>query len=1096
MPDLVEQLLQVPGTDLVEKHLGIPASGDLVSKHLGIPEDFRPEKPQRDEMPAGEQVPSFVGGVKAAAIGQAEGAANLAGSFIEFFNPVPGLVGIAEGIRTGDLNKANAAIQRVQGAMSPYLAYQPKTEAGKASQEKIANFLDFVIGKPAESAGELAQGAVEPVAGRAAGAIAGTIAQTATEFAGFGAMFGTLRGTKAKILNKEKLSPKETATFDAHVEEVAKTLEKLKPVGEKGAIEFGRDKPKFTGDAAKVEKMFDEATAAKKQQTKVTAKKITGMLRRSFVDVSGNLKAELRKKGDLGKQVEMRHDLIAGANAKSVRMSNLEGQKIYGGLRSFEHEYLDRMIQARRTLALEGRDIKNPKGLEAAKHQEWLNQLPTELSAKLTERANNYFRVMRGQLDALKKEGLITEESYQNLLKSGDYSPRKFLQHIDPDRSYSFGGGKISVPDSGLKRIEEGSFGLLEKDSHMMMQEVIARTQTRIFRNRANRALYALAKKVPDNGVVALSKVAKVAKTGRPVYAKTPAGHEKLSVMIEGQRKEMIMPNSLAKEWVRSDPAITHQFANTIGWLSGSKILKSMATGLNPEFALTNLPRDMAHIYLTTGEYSNHLPFALGQMGMDFRTVAKDAITKKGRWLDYINEGGGMEFLTHQGRFSGKTEGKLSKLQDVLGYVGETSEALTRLALRERAIRNGATTTEATWIARNYLDFSQGGNAAKAVDAAVPYLNAGIQGTRGIFRSAIREPKEFAIKTAWIGTTATSLYLANKFNNPEAWKQIPDYEKVNNFIVTTPFAYKDKDGNTRHLYFKIAKDQGQRVIATMFENLMAKSLGEEIDVDQVVESIQAAIPIIPSSSLPPILDAMLGYTANKDFWRNEDIWKGPDIMSAEEYTRYTHPAFVALGGSTGLSPERTQHALEQFFTSGNIYTALTGYTWHQVFDQMPEGDRQKVTEELMLEKPFIRKVIESTYPLAAQREDLKRQKIESDTARHMQNREFDTLSQRFYDGEAQRDEIHTFLSTLDPPDRKRLMARHARRGQLQDVSNRGWWIDLSRLNPEARATAYWTEWLASDEATRKELDKQMQRVPGIMSKRFNRRLNILKRKEQ
>jgi len=53
----------------------------------------------------------------------------------------------------------------------------------------------------------------------------------------------------------------------------------------------------------------------------------------------------------------------------------------------------------------------------------------------------------------------------------------------------------------------------------------------------------------------------------------------------------------------------------------------------------------------------------------------------------------------------------------------------------EQAYKNKDITREATFAARDYMDFGQGGGIAKALDNAIPYLNASIQGTRGMFRA-------------------------------------------------------------------------------------------------------------------------------------------------------------------------------------------------------------------------------------------------------------------------------------------------------------------------------------------------------------------------
>src|SRR3972149_10837482 len=111
------------------------------------------------------------------------------------------------------------------------------------------------------------------------------------------------------------------------------------------------------------------------------------------------------------------------------------------------------------------------------------------------------------------------------------------------------------------------------------------------------------------------------------------------------------------------------------------------------------MPRDIMHAWFTartfengewTPVYNPNLPVFGLQIGRDIATVFKDAATKKGRYQDYINEGGGMEFLVHQGRLFRRgryLEGPMDKVMDFLGYFGETSEIMTRLAIRERVIR-------------------------------------------------------------------------------------------------------------------------------------------------------------------------------------------------------------------------------------------------------------------------------------------------------------------------------------------------------------------------------------------------------------------------
>jgi len=852
-------------------------------------------------------------------------------------------------------------------------------------------------------------------------------------------------------------------------------------------------------DAIKTEIMFNRADAELKTMADGKFKRLRHQVARTVWDTSANIKAALLKDGgDLGKEAIIRHDLINGASTKAHKILRDVADKIYKGLTKEEHIQLNRIIQSRRTIAIDKykKGIKHPGGLGGKAHQAYLDSLPKEMSAKLNAKADIYFAEMHNQLSQLLNAGLLTEASYEALKKAGDYSPRKYIQHIDPDITYtSIGGKKITVPNSGIKRLSEGSYRTLENNSQLLLGEVIGRTQSRLFRNEANKALWALAEQLPDNGVVTKAKIIRTTKTGKPVYQKTPTGFEKVKVVIKGQTKELLMPQQFAAEWVGANPAVEQQWMNIMGWIFGAKVLRPMATGLNPEFAITNLPRDIAHAWMVSEEWSPHMPVAVAQIAKDFASVAKDTFSRQGRWLNYIDEGGGMSFLTHQGRLTKqKVAGKYG-LQDVLGYLGETSEIWTRLALRERALRNGKQPHQATWEARNYLDFSQGGSFIKSTDSFVPYLNAGVQGTRGIFHSAKTNPKVFSYKMAQVGTLATGLYLANRTVNPECYDAISDYDKTNYFCITTPITWTDEDGQERHLYFRVAKDQGQKFICSAFENSMAKVLGEEVDADQLSMAAQEFISIAPVSSIPPTVDAALGYYCNKDFWRRKDIWTGPDILPQEEYRSYTHPAFVKFGQITKMSPEKTAFALEQYFTRNNIYTSAVGLGLRQIMDELPIDVKQETTSEMLRQAPFLRRVLKTTDPYSEHRKELKEIKIEDATRKFVANRELDALSEQFYSKQITKQEVIQFINSQPWQDRSSLIDRHSRYGKYYNIPDKVWWLNVSYLSPEAKATVYWTRHKQSTAAQQKKLENTLKKLPGIKTARFIARLNELKKIE-
>jgi hypothetical protein len=850
----------------------------------------------------------------------------------------------------------------------------------------------------------------------------------------------------------------------------------------------------------KVEWMYLETERQLKEKMKPTWKKALETAKRATIDTSGNLKTKLLKElGDEGRNAVIQHDLVAGTSAKAERLFERAEKEIYGGLSKEEEGLLNRAIQSRRTIAISKYkpEVKHPMGLTGEEHAAFLEKI----SAKIQGKADLYFAEMRKALDRLHDEGLLTEEAYKDLASKGDYSPRRFIQYIDPENTYIVGGRTITVPDSGIKALDEGSLRVMEIDSRNLLSNVISRTEGRIFRNNANKALYELADKIPGNGIAEKAEVYKVTKTGRPKYETAKGGYTKLKAVIDGQTKDMIMPDEFAKEWITRDPLVNQTMANIIGWLSMSKPLKAFATGINPGFGIGNMPRDIGHIWITTNEYSSFLPKYGAQMMHDLGTVAKDAITRGKRWQDYIDEGGGMNFLTYQGRpFHTSIKG-IKGLQKVLGWVGETSEIWSRLALRERALRNGKSPTEATWTARNYLDFNQGGNVIKALDTGVPYLNASVQATRGLFRAVADRPAQTIWKLGQIGTLASGLYLANRLRNKKCWEAVPDREKINNFIITTPWSVKDKNGNERHFYFKIAKDQTQRIFCSIFENLMAKAIGEKVNGDQIAGAVSDFIPIVPEQNIPPTIDAFLGYMANKDFWKNEDIWKGPKVTPREEYTVYTDPAMKKLGQLTGLSPERTEYALSQIFTRGNIYTGLVNGGLNAILGDQSEVDKRKLTMEFITKAvPDIKRVFNITPPYSqTEIKQAKEVATEESTRKFKQERELNEMASQYYRklyDEKTRDEkllgeIRAFIRQQPAEDKDRMIRWFNNYGKVYDIPDRSWWLTIAGMPPETRATVFWNKYVESSEEKRQELLKLARKVPEIMSDRFKRRLNLL-----
>jgi len=917
--------------------------------------------------------------------------------------------------------------------------------------------------------------------------------------------------TKLKTLEASPIKSKLEKLLQVAESKIPKPLmDKLRE--ERGSFIWGRGRKtqppvQLPPSANNVELMYQATHEAMEDLTKLPKGAIRQKFVHSTIDISGNAKRELLQKGGiLGREAVIQKDLLAGLPAKTNQLLEPIQESIYGGLSKADERFLNEIISSRRTIAIEGYkpNIKSPWGQNAAAHQAWLSRKALanpQKFAELNAKAEEFYAVAREQLDDLLAGGLIDQKLHTKLY-SIDYEPREFIHHIDTIVGQESGtvarpGVLIDIHNSGIKALKEGSYNLLNLDSRKFLHQIVGRTQARIARNEANKVLYEMAATTPNNGIVSLLT---------PNQA-IPTGYAELKVFLAGQPHRISMPVELAAEWRQADPGINRLLSETLSWISGAKIVRALATGYNPAFAITNVPRDLQLIWMGTKEYSAIVPKALAQMAIDAKAVWRDTLFRRGRFNDYLNEGGGMELLAHYGRVGGSKE--INKFSRVLGYIGETSEIGSRLMLRERAIKNLRTKfptkpieeiqKEATWIARSYLDFSQGGQYVKAVDSVIPYLNAAVQATRTLARVAKTDPKTFLWKSAQLMGIAMALNLANRMVNPEGLAQTSPQEKAANWVFQLPAKltrYVDRKGNTRYWFPKIAKDQGQRIISAIGDAIVDRAIDGTIPSDQLLKSFQDLMPVGPD--IPPTAKLWYSYILNKDFWTNESLWKGsPQVEPAEQwYPGDTPPGFVRMGKALGMSPAKLHGAGRTIIPYSNPFVTTLAISYETLSGDLTEEIRRKVPIELILEEPSVRRLTGRTSPYVQVREEQQEIKTREITKNVVQNRTIDDLTERGLRRKDQKliQEAIGFIGKQDPVDQDRLAERMLLMKTYINLPDRSWWINLRQTSdPETRAMVFYAKYLKVPKAKQTEMVQILTSTEGLISERFAVELLKLKR---
>lgn len=410
-----------------------------------------------------------------------------------------------------------------------------------------------------------------------------------------------------------------------------------------------------------------------------------------------------------------------------------------------------------------------------------------------------------------------------------------------------------------------------------------------------------------------------------------------------------------------------------------------------------------------------------------------------------------MDFLTTQGmtRKPGIEGGHrlARKIGDILAWAGETSEIATRLAVRNRAIRNGLSPEEATYVARNMLDFSQGGTFAKAADNVIPYLNAAIQGTRGGFRAFKENPKVASFKAAQLIAIGYGLAQVAATFTPELWDSINAREKASKWIIPLPWTRKDKEGNDRHAYIAIPKDQFQQVFAAIGQSFVDGVRGNPWK-PQIIDSLFSTIPVEASSTIPPIMNAALAYLGYYDTWTKENVWQGYEDISPSKEQSWQTPeiavdiAELASRMGVEISPERLATATGKVVPTSNPLGSIMSSIYAT---GNPDPELGRTIVEKLRDIPGIRRILRFSRPSNLQkftmdkayqynvdvagmtdlqaREAIKVAERKRADVRYPLNIEADKIARQAVRGDVSSDDLQKWIDSVPQEERKRVESR-------------------------------------------------------------------------
>ena len=391
------------------------------------------------------------------------------------------------------------------------------------------------------------------------------------------------------------------------------------------------------------------------------------------------------------------------------------------------------------------------------------------------------------------------------------------------------------------------------------------------------------------------------------------------------------------------------------------------------------------------------------------------------------------------------------------------------------------------------------------LDAGIPYLNAAIQGTRGMMRYAKENPYKFIWKMGELGVASALLYEWNTqgVGGSQCYDSIPAAEKAKFFIFCLPMPPKiDNNGDERYPYVRLAKDQGQQIWTPLFDALAASfNKARKFDYDQIWEAFLGGLPVSDSSFAPPIETMRQAFLNHSTFFR-DDIWKGGDVEKFEEYHSGTNPAAVIAGQATtyidddtgerkslpgvGLSPVRTEAAVGALVAQSNPASQIFGLLMRKVLPKAP--NQKEMSNEDFYNKYFfgLNRVVRFTRPGSPlSKKSIADALRAENTKKKQENDELKRIFDANKSDVDKRDEVvNEFIASVEESDDYSAMSRRAgtrlrnkykfmsNMDKLGPIPDKGFWFKLKKLsNPETKAKAYYNNWKGLSLKMKKRYDE-------------------------
>jgi hypothetical protein len=388
-----------------------------------------------------------------------------------------------------------------------------------------------------------------------------------------------------------------------------------------------------------------------------------------------------------------------------------------------------------------------------------------------------------------------------------------------------------------------------------------------------------------------------------------------------------------------------------------TRFKKTVTTGSNPIFALTNGARDFYSGFLY-GSESNILKYS-----RDHFMAVWDIIKKSDVYTDYEAVGGTYQSSIAVAKEMTELSRKLLKrkpnvresLKAALGLIENLTEAVElapRLAEYKRTLAKGTSQVEALYAASEItVNFKRSGEIGRSIDAFVPYFNASIQGMSKIARAVYQDvqnikeadgkkatlkavTESFTYRQIISSTILAAIVLA--LNSGDDDKE--EYAKLSSYTKNNYYCFHIGNGK----FIKIPKAKELAFLESVMERTWESSVWRNDKAFTDFADYMSNLFVPPGMLDPfalmdgkinaddwmdfflnPVTDTVLIGTM-AEMWANENFTGSPivpsyleDLPAEMQYTESTTWFAKQIGKIFNMSPMMVDH----FFDSN------TGVIW-------------------------------------------------------------------------------------------------------------------------------------------------------------------------